>query len=105
MDLSQFLTIAGAGAVIVALVEAIKRLLRWDQESTVRFAPALSILLGIAIIGAGTLVAPIDPVVGFAGSLFSAVLQGIISGATSTGIYQTVGKPAIVATIGPSGEA
>lgn len=104
MDISQFLTVAGGGAVIVALVEAIKRALKWDQEQTVRFAPLLAIVLGIVITVVGTLALPIDPLVGLLASIFGAVLQGIVTGATAVGIYNLGAKEVIVQVAGPSGE-
>lgn len=105
MDLSQFLSIAGAGAVIIAVVEAIKRALKWDQEQTSQWAGLLAMLLGIAILVTGTLVSPIDPLVTLPAAIFGGVLQGILAGSTAIAGYVTVGKPAIVATIGPSGDA
>lgn len=105
MDISQFLTVAGAGAVIVAVVEAIKRALKWDQETTVRFAPLLAIALGVLITVVGTLALPIDPAMTLLAAIFGAVLQGIVTGATAVGLYNLGGKEVIVEVAGPSGEA
>lgn len=102
MDIAQFLTVAGSGAVIVAVTEAVKRALRWDQETTVRFAPLLAIVLGILITLGGTLALPVTNPLGAA--IFGAVLQGIVSGATAVGLYNLGGKDIVVAVAGPSGE-
>lgn len=102
MDISQFLTVAGGGAVIVALVEAIKRALKWEQEQTVRFAPLLAIGLGVLITVVGTLALPITTTL--LAAIFGAVLQGIVTGATAVGLYNLGAKEVIVTVAGPSGE-
>lgn len=99
LDLSQFLGIAGAGAIITALVEAFKRFLRWTQEDTERIAPLFSIALGVLIFLANIAASlPLTTPVGQA--ILSAVLTGIVSGATAAGIYQVGGKDVIRAVAG-----
>lgn len=70
------LSIAAAAAVIVAIVEVAKRTVAaWsiDPPNPDRYAPALSLVLGVA---AGAL-----------SMLDGGVLAGLISGLTATGAY------------------
>lgn len=99
LDLTQFLGIAGAGALINVLVEAFKRFLRWTQEDTERVAPLLSLALGVLLFVTYTAV---NPVVGasLGQGIVQAVVTGIISGGTAAGIYQLGGKEVIRSVAG-----
>jgi hypothetical protein len=105
LDISQFISIAGAGAIIVAVIEAVKRAAAWTDDQTSRIAPLFSIMLGVVIVVVGLLVGNLtEPVADVASLIYGGVLTGIIAGATSQGIYGTVGKPVARAVAGtPSG--
>jgi hypothetical protein len=94
LDPTQFLGIAGAGAIITALVEAFKRFLRWTEDDTNRIAPLFSIALGVLIFVAFTAVNPVAGVE-LSQAIFNAILTGIVAGATAAGIYQLGGKAVI----------
>jgi len=100
LDLSQFLGIAGAGAILNVLVEAVKRAAQWSQEATERFAPALSVALGITIFLLYQVISPTPDQTAGQGAIL-AIFTGIIAGGTSAGIYQIAGKTVIRTVAGP----
>lgn len=104
LELSQFLGIAGAGALINVVLEAVKRAAQWTQETTERLAPLVSLLLGILIFVPYTILAPpVDVTAGIA--IMQAIITGIVAGGTAAGIYQLGGKAVIRSVAGtPSGE-
>lgn len=103
LDLSQFLGIAGAGAILNVLVEAVKRAAQWDQSTTERIAPGLSVVLGIVIFLLYQVVSPsVDQTAGQGAIL--AIFTGIIAGGTSAGIYQIAGKSVIRSVAGTPAE-
>jgi len=67
--------------IIVGLVEVIKRVTGVDSK----FAPLLSIILGILLSWAGT----------FYGTATEFLFTGIIAGLSASGLYDTAGRPII----------
>lgn len=100
LDLSQFLGIAGAGAILNVLVEAVKRFAQWDQAATERVAPLMSVTLGVLIFLLYQLVSPAEGQATGQG-IMAAIFTGIIAGGTSAGIYQIAGKTVIRTVAGP----
>jgi len=97
LELGQFATLTGGAALIMGLVEVIKRTLDWDAKTTDRFAPIASILTGMVLmillsVGVGN---------DLAGGLIEALFAGLVTGLYACGLYSIGGKPAINAVAGP----
>lgn len=97
LALAQFATLTGGAALIVALVEVIKRTLAWTDATTSRFAPITALVLGIVLML--VLAVASGPVANWA----EPILGGIVAGLYSQGLYSTAAKPVISATIGKAG--
>ena len=79
MTVTDLLTLGGATAVVVIVVEVIKRAAALTEAQVARFGPLLSIGAGVVIVGAAAIAkaAPID----------EALLTGLLAGASAAGIY------------------
>lgn len=95
LALGQFATLTAIAALIVALVEVIKRAAGWADAQTQRFAPLLALVLGIALLillafGTGEGVTNVAQV----------VFAGIVAGLYSQGLYNTGGS-AVISAVAP----
>lgn len=79
MTVTDLLTLGGATAVVVIVVEVIKRAAAMSEAQVARFGPLMSIGVGIvACVAAGLAKgAPID----------EAALTGLLAGAAASGVY------------------
>lgn len=84
MSVSDVLTIGGGSVLVIILTEAIKRAVGFSAATTDRFGLALALVLGMVVIEAFNALS-----VGSAGHLdqASALLVGLLSGATAAGLY------------------
>lgn len=98
LALGQFATLTGAAAIIVALVEVIKRTLAWSDQLTERFAPLTSIILGIIVMVLVTLGTVAPETVNWIEPIFA----GLVTGLYACGLYSLGGKPIITTVAGPA---
>ncbi len=94
LALGQFATLTAIAALIVALVEVIKRAAGWADAQTQRFAPLTALVLGIALmalLGIAT-----TGITNFAQTVFA----GIVTGLYSQGLYNTGGS-AVIGAVAP----
>jgi ABC-type transport system involved in cytochrome c biogenesis permease component len=91
MDLGEAVTLAGATILITILVEVLKRTLDWGKEQVDRFGPFVALLFGVVVVvllsAAQGQYGDSDPLAAIA----SSVITGILAGAASAGLYDTVG--------------
>jgi hypothetical protein len=80
MQVEELLTLGGAAVIVTIVTEVIKRATAMSEAQVTRFGPLLSIALGIGVACAAA----------FASSTFdyaSAILTGLLAGASASGIY------------------
>jgi hypothetical protein len=79
MEISELLTLGGAVVVVTIITEVVKRTLAMSEAQITRFGPLLAVLLGIA--------ATCGAAVAQSADIPSAVLTGLLAGASAAGIY------------------
>jgi uncharacterized membrane protein len=103
MDLSQFATTAGALPLIIGIVEVFKRAAGWSDANTARFAPLVSLVLGIVIVTAVTvIVGPKGEPVTTQELWLLGILSGALSGLGAIGLYDLGAGAGIKAVVGPA---
>lgn len=82
MELPELLTVGGASAIVLILIQVIKPALGLADEAWRRFGALIAIGLGVVIASAGNvaLMVPMHPV--------EAGLVGLLAGAAASGLYQ-----------------
>lgn len=96
IDPAVFLTIGGGAGLITALTEVVKRTAAWSDATVARFASITAIIIGVVVFVAGAFAFAPDS------NLAQAFLAGVVSGLTSSGLYNVGGKQVIVAVAGPT---
>lgn len=86
MDLSQFLTVGGGAVLIGVLVEVVKRGLALTPAQVDRWAPLLSISLGVVAL---PILAFVEGVTGT--GLLLAAVTGAVAGAAACGLWDVGG--------------
>jgi uncharacterized membrane protein len=79
MTTSDLLTIGGAAVLVSLIVEVIKRTWQWTDETVDRFAPIVSIALGVVVVTVATL--------SQGGDILQGGLTGILAGCMACGLY------------------
>lgn len=82
MELPELLTVGGASAIVVILLQATKPAMGMDNAAWHRFGALMSIGAGILVTSAGNiaLAMPSHPI--------EAGLAGLLAGASAAGLYQ-----------------
>jgi xanthine/uracil permease len=83
MEATEVLTIGGASVITVILSEAIKKALRLSEANTDRFGLLLALAIGIGTVAVFNLLAIANTAVPWG----TAILVGILAGASAAGIY------------------
>ena len=79
MQTTDLLTIGGAAVLVSLLVEVIKRTWQWTDAVVDRFAPIVSLGIGIVVVVVATL--------STGGDILQGLLTGLFAGFTACGLY------------------
>jgi len=79
---TDLLTVAGATVVVSIIVGVVMKALKFSPEHQDRFGPLVAIAIGIIVVGAAALYSGAD--------LAQALITGLLAGAASMGLYDTV---------------
>lgn len=95
--LAQFATLTGGAALVVALVEVVKRTLNWNDQVSSRFSPLTAIILGIAIACLIALARTPPPQ---GNEWIEPLFGGLVIGLYACGLYSAGGKNIVNAAAG-----
>lgn len=80
MAINELLTLGGAAIIVTIVVEVIKRALAMSEAAITRFGPLLAVVVGIVTAGLAAVSLP-------GSDISSAILTGLLAGASASGIY------------------
>ncbi len=82
MELTELLTVGGASAIVLILIQVIKPAMALSEAAWSRFGALIAITLGVVVASAG------NGALGFPAHPFEAGLSGFLAGASASGLYQ-----------------